>query len=370
MWIEETKNGKFKFVERYTDYITGKQKKISITMDKNTPKNRKLAIEILNKKMQSKVTVTNDKLNLATLIEKYLDYQHKTVKLSTYERNYNSMETIKKMFGSDILVERLSASYITDIFLSSGKNPTTLNELLKRFKAMIRWGYKNDYIDNINYLDKIDGFKEPTKREKIKDKYLETDEVTKLLSAMEEEQQFHWYYLTQFLLLTGLRIGEAIALTNKDIHIKNRTIDVNKTFNPNTKLTTTPKTQCSVREVFIQDELLSCMFKINTYFNDIKAIKNTNNDYVFTGRNGLQVVYEAYSKYLRNVSKRVLKRKISVHCLRHTHASLLLAEGVHIETISRRLGHENSKVTKEIYLHVTKKLKNLDNERIQNINIF
>jgi integrase len=112
------------------------------------------------------------------------------------------------------------------------------------------------------------------------------------------------------------------------------------------------------------------MIKISIYFNELKSMNDVYNDFVFTGRNGLQVSYEAYSKYLRTISEKVLNRKISVHCLRHTHASLLLAEGVHIETISRRLGHENSKVTKEIYLHVTKKLKNLDNERIQNINIF
>ena len=36
MWIEETKNGKYKTVERYTDYLTGKQKEISVTIDKNT----------------------------------------------------------------------------------------------------------------------------------------------------------------------------------------------------------------------------------------------------------------------------------------------------------------------------------------------
>ena len=68
MWIEETKNGKFKFVERYTDYITGKQKKVSVTMDKNTPKNRKLALEMLNKKMQSKLPTNENNITLSFLI--------------------------------------------------------------------------------------------------------------------------------------------------------------------------------------------------------------------------------------------------------------------------------------------------------------
>lgn len=61
---------------------------------------------------------------------------------------------------------------------------------------------------------------------------------------------------------------------------------------------------------------------------------------------------------------------ITVHALRHTHASLLLEKGVSIDTISRRLGHKNSKITREIYLHVTEKLKEKDNSQIAAINIF
>jgi integrase len=65
----------------------------------------------------------------------------------------------------------------------------------------------------------------------------------------------------------------------------------------------------------------------------------------------------------------VLGRRITAHALRHTHASLLLAEGIDIDTISRRLGHENSKVTKEIYLHVTQKIIESDNEKLSKVNI-
>ena len=64
---------------------------------------------------------------------------------------------------------------------------------------------------------------------------------------------------------------------------------------------------------------------------------------------------------------RVLDRSITAHALRHTHASLLLAQGVDVDTIARRLGHENSKITKEIYLHITQQLKERDNEQIKKI---
>ena len=52
------------------------------------------------------------------------------------------------------------------------------------------------------------------------------------------------------------------------------------------------------------------------------------------------------------------------------YASLLLAEGINVDTISRRLGHENSKITKEIYLQVTQKLKENDNSALKNIKLF
>ena len=87
-------------------------------------------------------------------------------------------------------------------------------------------------------------------------------------------------------------------------------------------------------------------------------------------RNGTYIHYYSYNKYLRENSKRVLGRAITPHALRHTHASLLLEQGISIDTISRRLGHENSKVTKEIYLHVTKKLTEKDNEQIAKVSIF
>ena len=76
-----------------------------------------------------------------------------------------------------------------------------------------------------------------------------------------------------------------------------------------------------------------------------------------------------HNKYLKENSLRILGREITPHALRHTHASLLLEQGISIDTISRRLGHENSDVTREIYLHVTKKLQEKDNQQIAKISI-
>lgn len=55
---------------------------------------------------------------------------------------------------------------------------------------------------------------------------------------------------------------------------------------------------------------------------------------------------------------------ISIHGLRHTHASLLLYEGVSIASVAKRLGHANTTTTQETYLHIIKELENKDNDKV------
>lgn len=84
---------------------------------------------------------------------------------------------------------------------------------------------------------------------------------------------------------------------------------------------------------------------------------------------GGYIQFFSFNKYIRTLSNKVLGKSITTHALRHTHASLLLENGVSIDTISRRLGHENSKVTREIYLHITKALEKKDNIQLENVKI-
>ena len=72
--------------------------------------------------------------------------------------------------------------------------------------------------------------------------------------------------------------------------------------------------------------------------------------------------YNSYRKWLKENSEDILGRKITPHALRHTTASLLIADGVPLEVVSRMLGHDGSKITKQIYIHITQELKNRDKE--------
>ena len=367
MWVEKRQNGNYKFTERYTDIYTGKERKVSVTLKKNNAQTRKLAEKLLQDKVDDALGKTKEVVRLSDLVEDYLKYQEKAVKQSTYERNKGFCKTIEKLLGKDLLVNNLTAKYVKTRLLSTGKGAGTLNEIITRFRALVRWGYKNDYIEDIRFLDKLEMFKDNTHREKIKDKFLESDELQKLLDSMPIEK---WKLVTHFLALSGLRVGELMSLTKEDIDISERLIHINKTYNPNCYTTTVPKTLSSNRDIYIQDELLPVIRQINKLRNQLQLLGELQrNDLFVPGRNTTHMEYDSYRQYLHDKSLKVLERKITPHTLRHTHASLLMEQGVPIETISRRLGHENSKVTMEIYLHVTEKLKEKDYAQVEKIKL-
>lgn len=371
MWCEKLNNGKYRFAERYLDPMTMTQKKVSVTLDKNTRQAQKTAQQALQEKIQEKLMLTvaaSRDIRLKELVRDYRAEQEMTVKKSTYRRNYFACNSLMEILGEDTLLSKLSAGYIRSRLLATGKEPVTLNEYLVRLKALLRWGYKNDYLPDIRFLDKLEPFKDIPHRQKIEDKFLEQSELNLLIEGMSVWQ---WRGLTMFLSLSGLRFGEAAALLRSDLDFKNRLIHVTKTYDSNNDVVTTPKTYNSVRDVYMQDELYGlCRQLFVSGYIDHNIIQMNPENLLFPYKNFRHISFDAYAKYLRENSERILGRRITPHTLRHTHASLLMEQGVDIDLIAERLGHYNSKITREIYLHVTKRLEEERNNKIRDIKLF
>ena len=231
---------------------------------------------------------------------------------------------------------------------------------------MLRWGYNNDLHSNYAILSKLSAKADISAHQKVKDKYLEPEELDKLLERLKAVP--YWYYLSYFLSLTGLRIGEALALHKNDIGSKY--ITVNKTLDLNDGTFGTPKTLESNREVFIQPELRSLIKKINIYEKEKSMSLNLKSILFMFDDKGNPLSYYAFRKYIYDAAKDIgIAKKVTPHIFRHTHASLLASQGVSIEAISRRLGHSDSDITKEIYLHVTKQLIKNDEAQINNVKL-
>lgn len=353
MWIEKTPTNKYKYSERYIDPVTGARKKVSITLKNNRKVDRITAQDALRARIRKEST-PDGKMTALTLKELsalYYEYQIKEFKKQTAQGNKSKIKNIVEKLGPEIKASSLTAQYVRDHLKEN--RPETYNERLKHLRAMLRWAYREDLIDTISWLDKLKNAKTEPTRIKVQDKYLEHDELAAVLEDMTIKK---WKDLTLFLALSGLRINEALSLTRDDIDLTEREIHVNKTYSPTIKEISTVKTETSYRDVYIQDELLECLVDILKYTDNFIDRKNTK-------------TYYTYNKYFREHTEKIIKRPLTTQALRHTHVALLAEAGIPIEQITRRLGHADSKITKEVYLHITERMKERENERIKGIKL-
>lgn len=367
MWTEKTKNGKFKHVERYTDPITGKEKKVSVTTEKNTAQARKSAQRALLAKIDSLLdTKCTFDITLGELRTKWLESKKDYWKESTYTVESANSRKVVELLGENSIVNNLTARYVREHITQSDEDGELIHRRIALFKRMVHWGYANDYVEDKSYLEKLKNkplAAEVEDEENIEEKYLESWQVQKLIEGIKHDR---WRKLTRFLVLTGLRVGEAFSLTSDDIDLKNRYIHVTHTYDHTNKLMTAPKTKSSKRRIYIQDELLSLMRELKKEALANKLVYGQNLIFL---QKGHPICYETYRCYLLKSGKEILGRKVTPHTLRHTHTSLLAEQGVDIEAISRRLGHEDSHITRKIYLHVTENMRQRDNQQIQSIKI-
>lgn len=365
MWSQE-QAGKIRYFERYEDYITGKKYTVSCTFEKDTAANRKAAMRVLQDKINEKQRKSQHEYTFGEIVELYRKDQLKTVAVSTYKRNYWAMERWMKIIGKDTIANRITAKFVRERLLTLDKSNGTLNGYLSRLSALIRWAYKADLIAGTECIDKLDRFKDDPHRMKIQDKYLEPKEIELLLQHMQVEQ---WSLIVRFMILSAMRFAEVAALNKEDVDLEKKVIRITKQYDSVNRIVTHVKTTSSYGEVFIQPELEEVIKQLNTFMNKRKLKNKLKTKLFLFDEAGDYINYYSFNKYLKENSKEACGKEITVHALRHTAASILFASGISLEQCSRRLRHSNSKITKEIYIHITEQLREKDNERLSKLTL-
>ena len=186
-------------------------------------------------------------------------------------------------------------------------------------------------------------------REK-KIKYLNQFELHKLLNSLNLDSRLNWDWLILLIAKTGLRFSEALAITPKDFDFAHQSLSVDKTWDYKSGTGFLPtKNRSSVRKVAIDWQLI-------VQFSEL--VKDLPED------KPIFVHGKVYNSTVNGVLARRCAEAavpvITIHGLRHTHASLLLFAGVSIASVAMRLGHSSMTTTQKTYLHIIQELENKD----------
>ena len=182
------------------------------------------------------------------------------------------------------------------------------------------------------------------------------EEFRRFIDSVMNKRLSYMVFMT--LYWTGMRLGELLALNPKDVDLEKRTISITKSYQRFGKkdVITPPKTPKSKRVITIPEFLAA---DIKDYMDSLYDLQE--NDRLF----------HITKYYLEHEMQRGIKesgvKRIRVHDLRHSHASMLIELGFSPLEIANRLGHEKVETTLNTYAHLypnkqTKLAERLDSE--------
>lgn len=278
----------------------------------------------------------------------------------TAQKYVAAEESIKEL-APDLTLDQINRMQVQKLLVLYGKNHelSTAKGFFHLIKACLEDARYNHLIDD----DPTYKLKPSSQKEhhSTKVKYLERDQAEKLINTFKKSNSVA-SDMFDFDIRTGLRFAELLGLTRQDIDTVHKTITVNKSWQYKKGIKADfgeTKNKASHRTIVVDDQALSDITKYFDQcgdqepifvkaFSDERGFKPTKN----------QKYVGVYNSTLVNELAKFCKEsgvpRIGIHGLRHTHASFLFYADVSILSISKRLGHANTKTTEQVYLHLIK----------------
>lgn len=201
---------------------------------------------------------------------------------------------------------------------------------------------------------------------------LNEHQLSELINCLNDEP-LKYKTAIMLILYTGLRRGELCGLNWTDIDLDKGIVHITKSllYTPNRGVfEDTPKSKQSERAVNIPDDMIKLLklYKIEQTKQRLSLGDQwKNSGKVFTAADGAAMFPDSISTWFRKFIKRHNLPDAHIHTLRHVSATLLIAGGVDIATVSSRLGHANKSTTLNIYTHAIKSADAAAAEKLQNM---
>ena len=188
--------------------------------------------------------------------------------------------------------------------------------------------------------------------------YLDEPDARRLLELLQDEP-IKWRAVITFDLLSGLRRAEFLGLRWCDVDLDNQMLFIRQTWNytPDAGCyVDTPKTDTSIRTLRIARTAVLMLLEYKRWQDaqrDVLADAWQDTDgRVFTNEEGAPMFPDTVTKWFTAFVQRTGLPKVTIHSLRHTYASLMIADGTPLVTVSHQLGHAQTSTTTNIYAHV------------------
>ena len=275
-------------------------------------------------------------------------YKQGAIRKVTMDKYLMTLKWVEKL-APDLKVcdvNRISYQQILNDYAACHERQTTM-DFPHQLKGAVLDAVDEGLIDRDPTRKAIIKGKNPAAK---KIKYINQFELHSLLADLDLGTEVNWDWFILLVAKTGIRFSEGLAITPKDFDFSRQMISINKTwdykgdggFLPTKNKSSVRKVQIDWQTVIQFSELIKGLPEDEPIFVKKKVYNSTVNDILCRHCQKLNIPV------------------ISVHGLRHTHASVLLFAGVSIASVARRLGHASMTTTQKTYLHIIQELENRD----------
>lgn len=316
------------------------------------------------------IKLTTKAITADTYLSEYFDQWVKIFKKPiispvTYIKYQNTHRQIKEYFGETKLCDITRTSYQTVINnYAKVHSKRTTSCFHKQIRASILDAVDEQFI-----------ITDPTRKavitgrlkESTKSKYLHNEEWQMLIQNIDTYNHGITHNLIIYLAaVTGMRFAEILGLTWNDINFLKQQITINKTWDYKYRTGFIPtKNSSSVRIIDIDKQTIKVLQKHQT-IQETWQLSNPH-ELVCMNIKGILPVSATINRHLEHLCESLKISTISFHGLRHTHASVLLFQGVNLMAVSKRLGHSNVTTTQNIYLHIIREMEDRETNLILGI---
>ncbi len=286
------------------------------------------------------------KIRFSVLVENYLAFKKARVKKSSFYDVDKKVRNKILPYFKNVSVEDVTPALVLEWQLTLTEYSYAYQKTLVTHLASI-YNYAEKYHNIPNIMDKVD---RPRNLQAKKEMLFYTpDEFRKMIKEVESIV-YSLYY--KMLYLSGCRRGEALALTWEDISFDNNTVKISKTLSFKVGESGKPyhigppKTPSSNRTVILPQFYMNQLKEYKTW----QTENESNIEFVFGADTPLPPT--SIERHLTKAASKAEVKRIRIHDLRHSCASLLLHKGVTIVALSKHLGHSSVKETLDTYSHM------------------
>ena len=311
--------------------------------------------QIAEREFVDSLNVDNDlSMTFEQLVVKFYEYSVDRKKARTIANEKHLINTVILPYFANKNIHEITPKQIDEFYRSIVVKyaNATMKNIRRHLSAVFNYGIKFHKLTR-NVVLVVDL---PKKEEEKKLKYWTLEQFIKFESYLKKTQHIA---LFNVLFWSGMRKGEALGLRIGDINTHNNHINVIRSWNGEN--ITTVKNTSSERSIGVPQHVIDILQEqineLNNKYSDLK-----DDDFLFPGRYISTPMSPAgVNRTLKRVSDLANLPNIRVHYFRHSHASMLINEGVSLYIVSRHLGHSDIQTTANIYGHL---YPNTENEII------